>query len=123
MIIGIGTDIVQISRLDKAMEKIKQHCFTASELAYAGKSTNAVQHLAGRWAAKEAFAKALGCGFGSKCSWGDLEIANDEYGKPQMRITGSAAVTFRESGGKYVHLSISHENEYATAFVIIEGEK
>ena len=71
----------------------------------------------------KAFAKALGSGFGSECGWGDLEILNNESGKPEMRLSGAALQTFEKMGGKLIHLSISHEKNYATAFVIIEGEK
>ncbi len=123
MIIGIGTDIVEISRLEKSLESIKTHCFTASEIAYAEKFRDDTAHFAGRWAAKEAFAKALGTGFGESCAWQDLEIVNTENGKPQMRISGTALQTFTALSGKTIHLSISHEKNYASAFVIIEGEK
>ena len=123
MIVGIGTDIVEIARLAKSLEKIKEHCFTASEIAYAENFRDPVPHFAGRWAAKEAFAKALGTGFGESCAWLDLEIVNDCKGKPGMRISGAARQTFSALGGKTVHLSISHEKNYASAFIIIEGEK
>lgn len=123
MIVGIGTDIVEIARLAKSLENIKEHCFTALEIAYAEKFRDSVPHFAGRWAAKEAFAKALGTGFGESCAWLELEIANDCKGKPEIGISGTALQTFTALGGKTVHLSISHEKNYATAFVIIEGEK
>ena len=123
MIIGIGTDIVEISRLTKMSEGVKKHCFSAPEIAYCDKFSDPVPHYAGRWAAKEAFVKALGCGFGSECAWEDLEILNDVSGKPEMRLTGAALQTFEKLGGQTVHLSLSHEKNYATAFVIIEGEK
>jgi len=121
MIIGIGTDIVEISRLNAALEKIAERAFTAGELAEAGNSAHRSEHLAGRWAAKESLAKALGCGFGAKCSWQDIEIVNDPAGKPEMVLSGVTRQTFEKLGGKKVHLSISHEKSYATAFVIIEG--
>ena len=88
-----------------------------------GNFRDPLPHFAGRWAAKEAFAKAIGCGFGSDCAWQDLEILNDERGKPVMNITGTALQTFEKIGGKTIHLSVSHEKNYATAFVILEGEK
>ena len=123
MIIGTGTDIVEIARLDKSLASVKTHCFTTAEIAYCDKYRDALSHYAGRWAAKEAFAKALGCGFGASCAWLDLEIVNNDSGKPEMRLSGKALQTFERSGGKTIHLSISHEKNYATAFVIIEGEK
>ena len=123
MIIGIGTDIVEIERLAQSLERVKAHCFTPAETAYCDKFRDLAVHYAGRWAAKEAFAKALGTGFGGGCAWIDLEIINNEAGKPEMRLSGAALQTFEKMGGKTIHLSISHEKNYATAFVIIEGEK
>lgn len=123
MIVGIGTDIVEITRLAKSLENVKAHCFSAAEIAYCCKFRDPLPHFAGRWAAKEAFAKAIGSGFGCDCAWEDLEILNDERGKPVVNITGTALQTFEKIGGKTIHLSISHEKNYATAFVILEGEK
>ena len=123
MIIGIGTDIVEIARLDKSLESVKKHCFSPAEIAYCDKYRESLPHYAGRWAAKEAFAKALGSGFGGACAWLDLEILNNECGKPEMHLSGTSLQTFEKLGGKTIHLSISHEKNYATAFVIIEGEK
>ena len=120
MIIGTGTDIVEISRLAEALEKIAARVFTAAELSRAESSAHRLEHLAGRWAAKEAFAKALGCGFGEKCSWLDIEITNEPNGKPTLNLSGVTSKTLEAVGGKRVHLSISHEKSYATAFVIIE---
>lgn len=120
MIVGIGTDIVQIGRLADSLEKIGSRAFTPNELAYAESFRDSAAHLAGRWAAKEALAKALGCGFGGKCAWQDIEIVNDEAGKPVMSLSGTARETFCSLGGKKIHLSISHEKDYATAFVILE---
>ncbi len=123
MITGIGTDIVSIERFGKALERVAERCFTPAELAYAEKSHHKLEHLAGRWAAKEALAKALGCGFGEKCSWQDIEILNDSSGRPVMTLSGCALQTCHELGGVCWHVSISHEKDYATAFVVIEGEK
>lgn len=123
MIIGIGTDIVEIERLDKALANIKMHCFSPAEIAYCDKYRDALTHYAGRWAAKEALAKALGTGFGADCAWDELEILNNESGKPEMHLSGNALKTFEKLGGKLIHLSIAHEKKYASAFVIIEGEK
>lgn len=120
MIVGIGTDIVQIERLASALEKVGDRAFTASELAYAGKFRDKNAHLAGRWAAKEALAKALGCGFGAQCSWQEIEVVNDENGKPVIYLSGVTAQTLSAMGGAKVHLSISHEKDYATAFVVLE---
>jgi holo-[acyl-carrier protein] synthase len=121
MIIGIGVDIVSVQRLTISLDKIAARVFTPEELAAAADSAHRMEHLAGRWAAKEALAKALGCGFGEKCSWQDINISNDPSGKPQMFLTGRTLQSFKNMAGKSIHLSISHEKEYATAFVILEG--
>ncbi|MBR7144014.1 MAG: holo-ACP synthase [Lentisphaeria bacterium] len=123
MIVGIGTDIIEIARLARSLEKVKAHCFTPAEVDYCERFRDNLTHYAGRWAAKEAFAKALGCGFGADCAWDDLEILNNENGKPVMTIAGKALQTFEKIGGETIHLSISHEKNHATAFVILEGEK
>ena len=121
MVIGIGTDIVEIARLEQAFPNIGSRAFTPGEIAAANKLQRRSEYLAGRWAAKEAFAKALGCGFGKDCSWQDIEIINDAKGKPVMQISGKTLETLTAANGRNVHLSISHEKSYATAFVIIEG--
>lgn len=121
MIVGIGTDIVEIDRLSSALGRLSERVFTAAELNRAATTVHRLEYLAGRWAAKEALAKALGCGFGSKCSWLDIEITNDPAGKPQMILSGVTRATFEALGGRKVHLSISHEKNYATAMVVLEG--
>ena len=123
MILGIGTDIISITRLNNALERIAERVFTPSEILSAGDTVHRNERLAGRWAAKEALAKALGCGIGEKCSWQDVEVSNTPNGCPEMILSGRALQTFMAMGGNKIHLSISHEKEYASAFVIIEGEK
>lgn len=121
MIIGVGTDIVQSSRLQDALESIKKRAFTQSEIAYAESYYDPLPRYAGRWAAKEAFAKALGTGFGENCGWQEVEIVNNAQGKPEIKLYGKALASFEKLGGKTLHLSISHEKEYANALVIIEN--
>ena len=88
MILGIGTDIVEISRLENASGALLERAFTPDELAYAKKFRNFAEHLAGRWAAKEALSKALGCGMGELCQWQDIAVSNDQHGKPVMILSG-----------------------------------
>lgn len=125
MILGIGTDIVSITRLEKAVnrsgEAFLERVFTDKERQAADKLRQAGSRLAGRWAAKEALAKALGCGIGEHCSWQDIEILNDASGRPVMTLRGAAEAQFKRLNGRNLHLSISHEENYATAVVIIEG--
>lgn len=126
MILGIGTDIVSIARLRRALERggahFRDHAFTPEESAAALRMKDALPRFAGRWAAKEALAKALGTGCGEHCSWEEISITNHENGRPEMRLSGRTLATFEALGGRRLHLSISHETEYACATVVIEGE-
>lgn len=126
MIIGIGTDIVSIARLRRALERggahFRDHAFTPEESAAALAQKDALPRFAGRWAAKEALAKALGTGCGEHCSWNEISITNASNGKPEMRLSGRTLATFERLGGEMLHLSISHEQEYACATVVIEGK-
>lgn len=120
MIVGLGTDIVEISRMEAALARngalFRDRVFTAAEQREAG---TRLSYFAGRWAAKEAAAKALGCGFGSGCALTDIEVLNDDLGAPHLTCTAPAAQAL--NGGKLRFLvSISHEKAYAAATVIIE---
>ena len=124
MIIGLGTDIVEINRIKEMLNKHSEvfidKIFTEDEKLEAEKRKNNHTYYAGRWAAKEATAKALGTGFGKNCSWKDISIANDIQGKPIINLSNAAAETFKTLQGTNIFLSISHECEYACATVIIE---
>lgn len=123
-ILGIGTDIVEMARLEEAFarhgDRFKQRLLTDAELLLAAERNHTVSFYAGRWAAKEACAKALGCGIGKSCSFTDIEILNDENGRPQLQLNGTSRQTFEQLGGKNILLSISHEHRYAVATVVIE---
>ena len=82
---------------------------------------NAVPFLSGRFAAREACAKALGTGFAQGVNWLDMEILNDLSGRPVLTLSGAAAAIADRLGVRRVHLSISHERNYAVAMVILEG--
>lgn len=118
MIIGLGTDIVDLSRMSEALERGGEHfrnrVFTEAEQREAGER---LSYFAGRWAAKEAAAKALGCGIGAECSFTDIEVLNDGRGAPHLKCTAPAAV--KHGSVRYL-VSISHEKSYAVATVIIE---
>lgn len=119
MIVGIGTDIVKIDRIKKAVEKdaFKNRCYTRQEIASASIS---VESLAGNFAAKEAVSKALGTGF-SCFGLLDIEILHNERGKPYVSLHRGAKKIADELGVCNVHLSISHEKEYAIAFAVAES--
>lgn len=119
MIIGIGTDIIEISRVKKACEKqrFKEKCYTENEIVCIGSRT---ESLAGNFAVKEAVSKALGTGFRGFCLR-DVECLRDELGKPYVVLHGGALERFENIGGKNILVSISHSKSDAIAFVIIEG--
>ena len=121
----IGTDIVECSRIQEAIdrhpESFPSMVFTAEEIGNApGNSSARTAYFAGRWAAKEAIAKALGCGFGEKCAWLEINIVNLPGGEPVAKLSGQALKTFGELGAKALRISISHERNYATAVALIE---
>lgn len=124
MIVGIGTDIVAIARIQKALERngeaFARRILTESELAVFQARKSAIIYLASRFAAKEAAAKALGTGIG-KVSFQDLEIRSLKTGAPQLVFYGEALRLQRALGITRLHISLSDEREYAQAFVILEG--
>ena len=109
--------LVALFPTDRMLEAL----LTEKEIVLAVKKGNPVTFYAGRWAAKEACAKALGCGIGARCNFTDIEILNDVSGKPQITLTGAGKAALEELGGKRIMLSISHERHYAVATVIISG--
>lgn len=123
MIYGIGTDIVQISRLQKSMEQnahMAEKLFTLEEIRYCEAKAAKYQSYAARFAAKEAVMKALGTGWDEKVHWLNIEIIKVEDSAPHVVLHNEAkAFAIQQQLGN-IHLSISHEKEYATAFVVIE---
>ena len=121
MIIGLGTDIVDISRVASAMQRyggqFMEHTFTPAESA---EGAGRVSYFAGRWAAKEAAAKALGCGIGEECSFTDIEVLDDDSGAPQLTCSALRAKRLEKQHPLRWHVSISHEKQYAVATVIVE---
>lgn len=117
MILGIGTDIVEINRIAKAIENALfcNRFFTDAENLLFERKGNKVQSIAGNFAAKEAFSKALGTGvrgFALK----DIEILRDDLGKPYINLYNNAKLAEDIN----VHVTISHTEKYAVAYVIIE---
>lgn len=121
MILGLGTDIVEIGRISALLERHGSHfterVYTADETAQANGRIN---YLAGRWAAKEAAAKALGCGIGEKCALTDIEIIDGADGAPRLSCIAPALEGMGNRNVRW-HVSISHESAYAVATVILEG--
>ena len=123
MIIGIGVDSIEISRMtdliSRHQKKIFARLFTDNEIAYCSQK-HSNESFAGRFAAKEALLKSSGFGLNKGFRWKDFEILNDELGKPYVNLSGLAAEIFRNC---HIHISITHTKTIATAFVVVEKEK
>ncbi len=122
-ITGIGSDIVKVSRIEHLIETSGQHfierIFTPTEIAYAETKARPALHFAARFAAKEAFVKALGSGFRDGINWQDIETVNDALGRPELILRGRALELCRQNQTQ-AWLSLTHEREFALAFVVLE---
>ena len=126
MIIGIGVDIVQIERVRKLVENYSEfmhQVFTAREIEFCQAKADSASSYAARFAAKEAMMKALSTGWNEKVNWLDIEVINEEQGNPILKIKGRTLKLMKKMGIYQTHLSLSHERDYALAFVVLEGEK
>jgi holo-[acyl-carrier protein] synthase len=125
VIISIGIDIVEVSRMREVLARTPRFCervFTQRERAYCDShGAVAPQHYAARFAAKEAALKALRTGWAGGLSWQDVEISSLESGAPVLEFHGHARTLFEQSGARASHLSISHTTEHAIAQVILES--
>ena len=120
MILGIGTDLVENRRLEAWLLKpaLLAKYFTEKEMEDVTASSHPSASLAARFAAKEAFGKALGIGLRG-LSLRDIETRREPSGKPNLHLTGNARIQL-EARGARVHLSLSHETAYSVAFVVLE---
>lgn len=126
-ILGIGTDIVECLRIAHMIERHGEmflgRVFTQQEIEYCSARKQATQHYAGRWAAKEAIMKALGTGWRRGISWKDMEVLNDDWGKPSVRLRGGIRDYMDERGIADILVTISHCRAFATAFAIAVGSQ
>lgn len=117
-----GIDLIEVPRFEAQSAEIRrrfiERVFTPAERAYCGENA---QHLAGRFACKEAVSKALGVGIG-KIGWQDIEILNDEHGRPCLFLHGEAAAEAERQGLKQWTVSITHVKSMAAASVVALGE-
>ena len=124
MIFGIGTDIADCARVGSIYAKHGHHfvknILTPAELERMAELKDPKEFIAGRWAAKEAFSKALGTGMCAECAFVEIEVLSDERGKPFVKLYAATAETAKRLGITRIHVSISHERELATAFVVLE---
>jgi len=125
MIIGVGIDIIDVTRVKKVIEKYGsrfiERIFTGKENAYCDSKAKPYIFYAARFAAKEAFLKALGSGLSGGIKWKDIEIDRDNSGKPYANYSGRAKQTADNLGVEKAHLSMAHTSEYAVAIVELEG--
>ena len=126
MIYGNGIDIIDINRIRKVIDKygnrFKKRCFSSSEIKRSEKRKNSVESYAKRYAAKEACAKALGTGLARGVFWKDIEVKNNQFGKPFIKLHGNSKEIFKnmnKTSNTKVEVSLSHEKKYAIANVTI----
>ncbi len=124
MILGIGTDLAEVGRIGKSVERFGDRflarVYTAHERAYAMRKANWAERLAARFAAKEAGMKAIGTGLSGGVSWQHFEVANEPSGRPTLRLSGAALKVANAMGVKRISLSLTHTKETAMAVVILE---
>jgi holo-[acyl-carrier protein] synthase len=123
MIVGIGIDLVKISRIDKAGNHggFLERVFTEREREYCSKQKFSAQHYAGRFAAKEALLKAIGTGWSAGVKWTDMEVLHGEGGGPIVNVSGRVKDLMDLKGVKQIFLSYSHDEGYAVAQVVLVG--
>src|SRR5438128_1033354 len=125
MILSIGIDIAEVYRIRETIARtprFAERVFTEKEREYCeAKGAAAAQSYAARFAAKEAFLKALKTGWRGKITWQDMEILNDAQGVPELEIKGEARVLLETLGANKIHLSMSHTTDHAVAQVILEA--
>ncbi len=125
MIIGIGTDIVSISRIEKTVKRFGDRfinrVFTEVEINACKDKSDQSPHLAARFAAKEAVLKALGTGISQGIGFKDVEVTRESGKRPEIRLHQKAKEIAESLGYKSIHLSLSHDSGLALAFAVLEG--
>ena len=120
-IYGIGIDLVSVVRIRAALERyperFRKRVFTPAEVRFCETLGDKYPSYAGRFAAKEAFSKALGTGLRGAIGWTEIDVCDNERQRPTIEVTGRAEKIL---AGRKIHLSISHLPDYATAIVVIE---
>lgn len=126
-VVGIGTDIIECERIERMLHRhgniFLARVYTAGEIDYCSGRKAGVQHYAGRWAAKEAVLKSLGTGWAHGIQWTEVEVVNQQGGKPNIVLSGKAKQISEQLGIREVMISISHCRSYAVAYATaIAGE-
>jgi holo-[acyl-carrier protein] synthase len=123
MIAGIGIDIIEVKRIRKVLTDnpaFRQKVFTAKEIEYCEAKAEPALSYSVRFAAKEAFMKAVGTGWNNEVSWVEIETVNAEGGAPSLKISGKTQALLTKLKIIKCYLSLSHEKEYAVASVVLE---
>ncbi|MFT3945556.1 MAG: holo-ACP synthase [Agriterribacter sp.] len=123
MISGVGIDIVEVGRIEVSVNKEKgfrELVFSAHEISYCESKAKKFEHYAARFAAKEAFLKAIGTGWAEGTAFNEIEIYNDKSGKPHIRLLGETAATLGQFSNADIHVSLSHTSAMGMAVVIVD---
>ena len=123
MVAGVGIDMIEIDRVAVKIEKrsgFRELVFSEKEIAYCELKADKYQHYAARFAAKEAFFKALGTGWLNGTAFNEVEISNNADGKPELTLIGKTGELLKEQGPMKISVSLTHLKTIASAIVIIE---
>lgn len=122
-VVGIGTDLVDIPRIESLLQRqgeaFIEKVFSPQEITYCANRAKPAMHYAARFAAKEACSKAFGCGIGKELGFQDMIVLNDSEGAPILTLSKKAQALLESKGASHVHLSLTHTDTLAQAFVVI----
>jgi holo-[acyl-carrier protein] synthase len=124
MIIGTGIDIIEVERIAQRVGRdsgFRELVFSKDEMDYCDSKAARFEHYAARFAAKEAFLKAVGRGWDSGLFLNEIEVVNEANGKPRLRLSGQTENELAPMGIRMMHVSLSHVKSIATAVVILES--
>lgn len=125
MILGVGLDLVPVHRMERTLHRHGSRAlsklFTPLEVRSARERGSFARPLAARFAAKEAFFKALGTGWGRGGRWTEVEVVSAPSGSPSLRLHGAARAAAERAGVGRMHLSLSHTEELAAAFLLLQA--
>ncbi len=125
MILGVGIDIIEVSRIagsyEKFGERFLKRILHPAEINYCLSHKNPAPFLAARFAAKEAISKAFGTGIGAQLAWQDMEVGRKESGEPFVILHGNGEKLLKERNARIVLISLSHTLDHATAVAILES--
>jgi holo-[acyl-carrier protein] synthase len=125
MIVAIGIDLVEITRIGEVLtrrgDRFRKRVFTDHEIDHCEHRAAKLQSYAARFAAKEAAMKALGTGWSEGVAWRDIEVVSEQSGRPAIEMHGRALERMRAIGATTIHLSLTHSGDLAIAQVVLEG--